>query len=487
MRRRFTLAIVGVVAGTLVVVGFGTLTLLTIQGRREARRNVVALATHIATEEAARTVPGITNLQHLLAQTKDLEIIRVNSQGQATSALPSGLSNSNLAPPALAQMETVSGIKGNTAFAAVPFDFRVGSAEVLLAVVATEQAGGLGGAGLFLLLAGGLILVIAFFVARTLARRISNPLVQIETAAGQIAQGDLSARVPDLRVDAYPELHSLSASINAMADNLERLRGQERQFLLSVSHDLRTPLTSIRGFAEALSDGTATDTRRAAGIIAAESRRLERLVRDLLDLAKLDARSFSLELRPTDLAEVVDETARGFKPLAESLGLRIVIHPPAADGPDGAPLVAADPDRLAQVVANLVENACKYATHTIDVGTWYRHAPGGGEALVTVDDDGPGIAAEDLPHVFERLWTSRNAQARQVGSGLGLAIVSELVGAMGGTIRAESPVPRWDSGGGTQPGTRTVVSLRPVTPPGRPSISQRLSTAARVARRTTTT
>jgi two-component system, OmpR family, sensor kinase len=349
MRRRFTLAIVGVVAGTLLLVGFGTLALLTIQGRREAKRNVVALATHIATEEAAKTVPGIANLGRLLGQTKDLEIIRVDASGGTTGALPSGLTNSDLAPPALANMETVSGIEGNTAFAAVPFEFRSGGADILLAVVATQQAAGVGGVGLYLLLAGALILAIAFAVARTLARRISSPLVQIQTAAGQIAQGDLSARVPDLHVDAYPELRSLSASVNAMADNLERLRGQERQFLLSVSHDLRTPLTSIRGFAEALSDGTATDTRRAAGIIAAESRRLERLVRDLLDLAKLDARSFSLEVRPTDLSEVVDETARGFKPLAESLGLSIVIHPPAVDGPEGAPLVSADPDRLAQV------------------------------------------------------------------------------------------------------------------------------------------
>jgi signal transduction histidine kinase len=144
--------------------------------------------------------------------------------------------------------------------------------------------------------------------------------------------------------------------------------------------------------------------------------------------------------------------------------------------------VAADPDRLAQVVANLVENACKYATSTIDVGIWYRAGAHGMEGVITVDDDGPGIGAEELPHMFERLWTSARVQARQVGSGLGLAIVAELVAAMGGTIRAESPVPRWTSG--SQPGTRLVVTLRaladgqPAPPPLRSVRASQQTTSA---------
>src|SRR6202011_3919208 len=103
--------------------------------------------------------------------------------------------------------------------------------------------------------------------------------------------------------------------------------------------------------------------------------------------------------------------------------------------------VVADADRLAQVVANLSENALKYAASRIDVGMWFRMSPEGvATAQITVDDDGPGIPADDLPHVFERLWTSPRGQARQVGSGLGLAIVAELTAAMGGTIGVVSPV-----------------------------------------------
>ena len=239
-------------------------------------------------------------------------------------------------------------------------------------------------------------------------------------------------------------------SINSMAAELERSRGIERNFLLSVSHDLRTPLTSIRGFAEAIAEGAAPDHEQAAAVITAEARRLERLVRDLLDLAKLDARRFSLDVRPTDIGEVVAGTAEGFRPAAQDAGVALTVDAPAlADQP-----AYADPDRLAQVVANLVENALKYAAGNIRVGVAARD----GFLVLWVDDDGPGIAAADLPHVFDRLYTAARAPARQgAGSGLGLAIVKELVDAMGGSVRAES-----QRGAG---GTRMVVTLRPWSGP----------------------
>jgi len=467
MRRRFTLAIVGVATGALLIAGLGTLLLLNIQARRTARSDVTGLATRIANDYATRSasnpLPDPRNLQDLLKSTQRLTLVVVGAGGQVTGALPGGLSASDVSSSALADGGSISGFHGSTAYAAAAFHLPRSTEE--LAVVVTQGATANGGPILYFLLAGAVILVIAFGVAETLARRITNPLVAVERAAGRIAEGDLTSRLPK-DSGSYPEIAALAASINAMADNLERLRGQERQFLLSVSHDLRTPLTAIRGFAEALGDGTTTDTAKAAGIIASEARRLERLVRDLLDLAKLDARAFSLQVRPTDLWEVVRETAHGFTPTAEGLDLAIAVHDPVLDGVPSAPAVAADPDRLAQVVANLVENACKYATTTVEVGTWYRSGPQGVEGIITVDDDGPGIAADEVPHVFERLWTSSRGQGRQVGSGLGLAIVSELVSAMGGTIRAESPVPRWTQTG--HPGTRLVVTLRAMAP-GQPA------------------
>ena len=227
-----------------------------------------------------------------------------------------------------------------------------------------------------------------------------------------------------------------------MAAALERSRGLERQFLLSVSHDLRTPLTSIRGYAEALTEHKAKPGR-AAAVILSESRRLERLVGDLLELAKLDARRFSLDLRPTDVADVVAGTAEGFRPAAGDAGLVLKVD---VSG-DGIATATADPDRLAQVVANLVENALKFAGRRITVGA----GPGEGHVLVWVEDDGPGIAPEDLPHVFDRFYTVARTPARQVGSGLGLAIVHELVEAMGGSVDAEP---------GAGGGARMVVRLR---------------------------
>ncbi len=286
-------------------------------------------------------------------------------------------------------------------------------------------------------------LIVAAVVGDRLGRRISRPLRDAETVTRKIAAGDLTAQVP-VPDRAYPELESLAHSINLMAGNLARSKGLERQFLLSVSHDLRTPLTSIRGFAEAITEGAAPDNARAAEVIAAEARRLERLVKDLLDLARFDARRFGLDLHRIDLAEVVADTGEGFRPAAEELGLRLDVDP----GATPAIMATADPDRLAQVVANLVENALKYARTRVVVGV----AASGEGALIWVDDDGPGIAAEDLPRVFDRLFMSDRYPARQVGTGLGLAIVAELVSAMGGTVRAESPI-------GAGWGTRMVVTL----------------------------
>ena len=262
-----------------------------------------------------------------------------------------------------------------------------------------------------------------------------------------------TAASPSGRGD-YPEFASLAGSINGMAQSLQDGRARERHLLLSVSHDLRTPLTSIRGFAEAIQDGAIEDNAQAADVIIAESRRLERLVGDLLDLTKLEARQMSIAIRPTDVAEVVTTTAEGFRPAAAKSGLAIVLRVPGHDGMPGSappPPVAADPDRLAQLLANLLENAMTFARSTVTVTLAEDHASG--RSVVTVDDDGPGIAPGDLQRVFERFYRADRGPNRQMGSGLGLAIVAELATAMGGTVRAESPV-------NADGGSRFVVTLR---------------------------
>jgi two-component system sensor histidine kinase BaeS len=226
-----------------------------------------------------------------------------------------------------------------------------------------------------------------------------------------------------------------------MADDLDSARRAERSFLQAVSHDLRTPLTSIRGYAEALADGTLDDAdpnerKRAATIIGAEGRRLERLVRDLLDLSQLDSRQFSLHPRPCDATELVRDAAEAFAPQARELGIALNI----TSGP--ALPVDVDPERLAQIVANLIENALKYATAQVDV---YAAPQGEDRVAVVVVDDGPGIPADQMARVFERLYTVRETPGRAVGTGLGLAIVRELAAAMGGRARVEAA-----PGGGTR-------------------------------------
>ena len=252
----------------------------------------------------------------------------------------------------------------------------------------------------------------------------------MSVTAGAIAGGDLSARV-DLGPHPDDELADLARTLNAMAVQLEAARHSERSFLLSVSHDLRTPLTSIRGFADALTDGTipATEEQRKAGtVIAAEAGRLERLVADLLDLARLDARQFSLSPRAFDLAESLRTTVDAFRPGAADLGIALDVQAPEVL------TVTGDPERVAQIVANLVENALKYARSRIDVNV--RVEPGA-DVEIRVVDDGPGVDPDEVERVFERLFVSRAVPGRSVGTGLGLAIVGELTNAMGGRATVE--------------------------------------------------
>jgi two-component system sensor histidine kinase BaeS len=328
--------------------------------------------------------------------------------------------------------KTQEGVEGSHAYVATPLTPVGGSTPV---VVVTQQVEKrlLGRAGTFLIVTGGLALLAAALVSAYLARRMTRPLAAMEDAAGRIAAGDLSVRVDtdDLPDD---ELAGLTRSFNAMANELETARGHERAFLLSISHDLRTPLTSIKGYAEAIADGTVEgrdDRIRAAQVIEAEARRLERLVADLLDLARLDAHQFSLTPRPVDARAVVEETVAGFQPSARDFGVTLrVIH-------GGAVPADLDPERLAQMVANLVENALKYATTTVEVDVARRS----GAVVVHVDDDGPGIPPDERERVFERLYTAREPAARSVGTGIGLAIVRELAHTMGGTASCEDGAP----------------------------------------------
>jgi len=215
-------------------------------------------------------------------------------------------------PNALLAGDTVSGNVGHEIFTAVPLRLTarqrlvhgIGAGDVPVLVITRHVKSPVNGVGYFLLVAG-VVLVIGAGVAAILARRISAPLEEAVSTTGKIAGGDLSARVPTNPHD-YPELRELAESINTMGESLARSEGLGRQFLLSVSHELRTPLTSIRGYADAVTDGATEDVLGAVGIIGSEAKRLERLVQDLLDLARLDSRQFSLHMERVECADIVE-------------------------------------------------------------------------------------------------------------------------------------------------------------------------------------
>jgi two-component system sensor histidine kinase BaeS len=394
----------------------------TVAGRRQIRRiRNLGQTTLAVSGGAVVALDAEGNVREFLGGVLGLE--------DSTITLPSGVSVDDLDPQTLQRGDTQKGRAGDAVFQAEPLT-QVGA--VTPVVVLSEQVNTrpFGDNSGVVLGAALLALGVAVLVAVYLARRMTRPLAAMEATAGRIASGDLTARV-DTEPVADDELATLATAINTMAEKLDASRGHERAFLLSVSHDLRTPLTSIRGYAEAILDGTVDDPdarMRAAEVIAGESRRLERLVADLLDLARLDTHQFSLRPQPIDARLVVEEAVDAFRPAAAELGLALEFRSP----PDEAPGYA-DPQRLAQIVANLVENALKYASARVEVGVTTDDA----HTTITVDDDGPGIAPADLPHVFERLYTSRTAPGRVVGTGIGLAIVHELAAAMGGAARVE--------------------------------------------------
>ncbi|MBU1226130.1 MAG: HAMP domain-containing histidine kinase [Actinobacteria bacterium] len=289
--------------------------------------------------------------------------------------------------------------------------------------------------------------LLAWWLARSLTRRL-DPLREASLA---MAAGDMGARVEVGRDD---EVAEVEVAFNAMAAGIGESRRREREFLVSVSHDLRTPLTTISGYTEALDEGKVAsgDTVRIAGVIHRESSRLGRLVEDFMLLSRIEAREFSLRPESVDLAGHLSGVVEAFRGKADEAGIELVTDL------DEMPAVLVDPDRIAQVVGNLLENALRYTPGggTVRLGLADR----GGFAAISVADTGPGIDAADVPHLFERLYvTQRYRPVRPEGSGLGLSIVKELVDAMAGTMEVDSLPGR---------GTTLTVSIPKAPPPEPP-------------------
>jgi len=286
-----------------------------------------------------------------------------------------------------------------------------------------------------LLIAAGAGIGLAALAAFLLARRIARPVRRVVDATRHLAEDRDLEPVP---IEGAYEIASLARAFNEMAEQLARARAAEKQFLLSVSHELKTPLTAIRGYAEGVADG-AFDMDEAVVTISIEAARLERLVRDLLDLARMNRTDFSIHREEIDLATIAGEAVRRYEGQARDFGVALEAIAP---GPSRA---IGDPDRILQVASNLIENALRLTPRDGIVRVFAE--PG----LLVVEDTGPGLSQEDLPRAFERFYLySRYGSDRPVGTGLGLSIVKELTQGMGGSVEVEATPGR---------GTRFTVRL----------------------------
>ena len=269
---------------------------------------------------------------------------------------------------------------------------------------------------------GGALL--AALLSYLLARRLTRPLAEMSRATKRVAAGDADVQVP---VAGDAELAELGRAFNEMSGELASAREAQRSFLESVSHELKTPLTSIEGYAEAIAEG-AVPPSEGARVIGSESERLERLVGDLLELARFQRAGFSVAHEPVDLGAVARRAVERHLPRAREISVRLQV---AAEAQSDGAWVLGDEQRLLQAASNLIENALRL---TPAGGTVTVRA---GDGTLAVQDTGPGLQPQDRPHAFERFYLyDRYRSERPVGSGLGLAIVRELVSAMGGTVEA---------------------------------------------------
>jgi signal transduction histidine kinase len=273
-----------------------------------------------------------------------------------------------------------------------------------------------------------LSLVVAFFFARWIA----DPLQKVVVAA----QSMPSAEIKPVEPRGPHEVQALTRAFNAMIQRTQASQQSQRDFVANVSHELKTPLTSVQGFAQALLDGTADteETRRqAAQVIYDESGRMNRMVLDLLDLARLDAGTADITMSPVNLSALLNAIQEKFMPQSQKAGVEIKV-----DAAANLPTLSADGDRLAQVFSNLVDNALKF-TPRGGVITFNAFSVNGG-VQASVTDTGSGIPVDAQAHIFERFYQADSSRkgGTKHGAGLGLAIAHDIVAAHGGKINVRS-------------------------------------------------
>lgn len=301
-------------------------------------------------------------------------------------------------------------------------------------------------------LGGVVALFLSLIAAFLISGWIANPLQGIVNAA----RGMPSVEVEPVPVKGPYEVKEMAQAFNSMIARVQSSQRSQREFVANVSHEMKTPLTSIHGFAQALLDGTANteeSRRQAAQVIFGETERMQRMVFDLLDLAKLDAGTAEMKMSPVDLHALLGSISEKFTPQSGKAGVNIDL-----DVSQSLPPLIGDGDRLAQVFTNLIDNALKHSQREGLVAVNAFQKPG--EICITVRDNGLGIPEKDLPFIFQRFYRADPSRqgGRHQGAGLGLAIAYEIVIAHGGRISVQSK-----SGMGT-----TMEVVLPLSHPGKP-------------------
>ncbi len=281
--------------------------------------------------------------------------------------------------------------------------------------------------------AGGLAGLVAVALGLLLARQIASPARALTAAARQVAGGDYAQRVP---VRSRDELGELAMAFNSMAEALGHQEELRRRLVADIAHELRTPLAIIQANLEALLDGVRPLSTAAVADIHEETQLLARLVTDLRDLSLAEAGQLTLRREPTDLGALAHGSVTKFEAPARDKGVRLRL-----EVPDALPTADVDPDRAAQILGNLLDNALRHTPEGGLITVSVQPAPGG--VRVTVADSGPGIPAEHLPCIFDRFYRADLARSRKLGgSGIGLAVVRQLTEAHGGRVRVESSAGR---------------------------------------------
>lgn len=297
--------------------------------------------------------------------------------------------------------------------------------------------------------AGTMALVLSVLLALLVSRSVAAPLRRVSEAAEALARGESGRRAV---VSGPTEVQALARSFNTMADRVEATQRAQRDFVANVSHDLKTPLTSIQGFSQALLDGTASTPEamaRAARVIHEEAELMQRLVNDLLVLARFDAGQMVMARQPVGVESLLRGCVEKLTPQAQQAGVTLEMNVPAGL------TVVGDADRLTQVFSNVVDNAIAHTPAGGKITLEARQTEEAQAVEVAITDTGEGIPAEELPRIFERFYQVDKSRQHSRGTGLGLAIAKEIVEAHGGTIGVESV---------TGLGTRFTVCLDAAPP-----------------------